>query len=407
MISRKTKNIFSDILSVLMSLYFLLAPFCLSVSAEETIKAEIPVYSNTKTTVKIDAVTKNAPLPANTQIVLDNNNFSNTIAINYSTTGVYEYNVYQLKSEDKNIIIDETVYRIEVYVMVDSNNKMYLSIVAKNNKTGEKPDKIYFNNKKTENKEECVGCTIDKPGRTITEAPTGVEKNDSFYFYILLGIGIANFIFLKFIKLDNKKKFLYIFPSLVIIVSLVGISLPVIEYEKQSANTQNEIQLFLDETIERNNTPENNEEPSETVSADYDENIKGIIEIDSINLKAPIADNTDRDTLTKYVGKYSELEDFGEVSGVVGLAAHSTRFAEPCPYCYFQNIGELQDGDIIKITWNDGKIYQYVVFDVQEWQNENTPGEFEPIENKEILILQTCTNGQRGTRTYVHAERKV
>ena len=374
------------IFKLLLGLCFSLAHFCLPVFAEE-ITAVIPVSSNTKTAIKIDAVTPNAPLPASSTVNL---NTEGSISISYTTVGTYEYNVYQLKTE--GITIDETVYRVEVYVTTDTDGKLKISIVAKNNKTGEKPDKIYFNNKT-----ECVGCTPYE-GRTITEAPTGVEKSNATHFYIILTVGIISIVVARRLR----KKILYIIPAILIIAGATGILLPVIKYETQAKATENEIQTFLDKTAE-NNDSKNFEEQFEPLEGD----IKGVIEIESINLKAPIANGTDTETLTKYVGKYSELEDFGETSGVVGLASHSTRFAEPCSYCYFQDIGELQEGDIIKITWNDGNLYQYVVYNVEEWKQQNTPGEFEPVEGKEILVLQTCTNGQRGTRTYVHAERKA
>jgi LPXTG-site transpeptidase (sortase) family protein len=102
---------------------------------------------------------------------------------------------------------------------------------------------------------------------------------------------------------------------------------------------------------------------------------------------------------------YEDLDTFGTENGVVGLAAHSTRSTSPCAYCYFQNAGDIQEGDIITVLWKDGNEYKYVVYDTSTWQEENTPGMFEPVEGKSILVLQTCTNGQHGKRSYVHAER--
>ena len=203
----------------------------------------------------------------------------------------------------------------------------------------------------------------------------------------------------------RKKKvirtFLWCIAFILIVYGLIQIAVPMIEYTNEINTTSAE----MDDFIASVESGQEETSVSEVQKPEFTGNMVGLITIDSIHLQAPIAYGTSEDVLHQYVGMYEELDDFSTEGGVVGLAAHSTRFTSPCAYCYFQNTSDIQEGDIIHILWKDGSTYKYVVYDIVTWQEENTPGMFDKVEGKSILVLQTCTNGQHGIRSYVHAER--
>lgn len=192
-----------------------------------------------------------------------------------------------------------------------------------------------------------------------------------------------------------------------ILYGCIQFAIPMIEYTNEVNTTSAEVDDFIavvEAQKEDSTDHADNDEPADT-KPEFTGNMVGVITIDSINLKAPIAYGTSEDILHQYVGMYEELDRFDTIGGVVGLAAHSTRLTSPCAYCYFQNTADIQEGDLIHILWKDGTEYEYVVYNVTTWQEENTPGMFDPVDGKTILVLQTCTNGQHGIRSYVHAER--
>ena len=204
----------------------------------------------------------------------------------------------------------------------------------------------------------------------------------------------------------RNKKISYILFLLSFIFIAYGIfcfSKSLVEFNQKTKESDEEVKHFIDTHFSDSSNPDSVEDKIDSNPV-IDSNTLGVIRIQSIGLEAPIAYGTEPDTLKKYVGYYPDFDTFGE-TGLVALAAHSTRFIDPCPYCYFQEVPNLQEGDKIEIYWYDGNVYSYTVYDIQNWMDENSEGMFDRIEGKEILVLQTCTNGQGGIRTYVHAER--
>ena len=133
--------------------------------------------------------------------------------------------------------------------------------------------------------------------------------------------------------------------------------------------------------------------------------IIGIMEIESINVRAPIAMGTDPTTLNKYIGAYSTLNFIGEEGTNSAFASHTTMYdLNNCPYCYFQEAHTLKDGDIIKITWKDGHTYTYSVFNKILNESPNKDYYYMPVDGKTIITLTTCTIGNANTRTIIQAE---
>ena len=206
------------------------------------------------------------------------------------------------------------------------------------------------------------------------------------------------------------RRALYAISLFLIVCGVVQLAVPINDLLNERRETETQVEQFVEkaESVnEGHSVPDNPESEEDSVS--MTEDIQGIITIKAIGLSAPIVIGTEPENLKKYVGMYEEFSSFGE-NGVIGLAAHSTSSITPCAHCFFQNIPDLQTGDIIEILWFENSSgnyskYEYAVCKVMNWEQENTVNVFEKIDDTETLVLQTCTNGKEGVRTYVVAKR--
>lgn len=120
------------------------------------------------------------------------------------------------------------------------------------------------------------------------------------------------------------------------------------------------------------------------------------IEIPSISLLASISEGTDKDTMDKYVGHFTNTQ---KLEGNVGLAAHNRGY----PVNYFAKLKDLDYGDEIIYRYN-GQEKTYIVklntkisdIDWSYLQNTN--------ENKITLI--TCIANEPAYRRCVQAIEK-
>ena len=140
-----------------------------AIYADETITAEIPVTCTTSASVKIEAVTKDAPMPEKDTIEISSDK-PGKFVINISVPGTYEYKVYQLPASDKRIQIDNVVYEVSITSYYTSDGKLQSSVVSKSNKTGAKPDKLHFDNKLPANESK----------NPVKEANTGIDGENLF-----------------------------------------------------------------------------------------------------------------------------------------------------------------------------------------------------------------------------------
>lgn len=118
------------------------------------------------------------------------------------------------------------------------------------------------------------------------------------------------------------------------------------------------------------------------------------IEIPSINLKAPIAEGTDIDTLNTKVGHFNETD---KTVGNVGLAAHNRGYK----YNYFEKLKKLKINDEI--------IYKYENFEKKylitkiEIINNTDWSYLEKTEKNKITLI-TCVENEPQYRRCVQAE---
>lgn len=111
---------------------------------------------------------------------------------------------------------------------------------------------------------------------------------------------------------------------------------------------------------------------------------KWYIEIPKINLKAPIAEGTDGDTLNTKIGHFLETD---LTTGNIGLAGHNRGYE----YNYFQNLKKLKIDDEIIYKYLDYK-KTYKIDKIEIIQNTDWSYLEKTDENKITLI--TCVENE-------------
>ena len=169
---RKLMHIFTAVLVLLFNFSFHSA-VCFAEEAEE----DLPIYcTGEKCTVVIESVSANAPKVTPETLEINNGNIGK-FHFKINEPGVYTYRVYQKATTDSSIEFDNKSFEVSVSVLYNTQSKLIVSITVKNSATGEKPDKIEFNNRKKQedktpsqnNKTNCPDC--------IVEARTGAESS--------------------------------------------------------------------------------------------------------------------------------------------------------------------------------------------------------------------------------------
>ena len=117
------------------------------------------------------------------------------------------------------------------------------------------------------------------------------------------------------------------------------------------------------------------------------------IEIPTINLIAPIAEGTDRETLNTKVGHFEET---AIENGNIGLAAHNRGYE----FNYFENLKNIKKDDKIIYTHENYK-NEYIIEKIEIIENTDWSYLEEDIENKITLI--TCIENEPKYRRCVQA----
>lgn len=120
------------------------------------------------------------------------------------------------------------------------------------------------------------------------------------------------------------------------------------------------------------------------------------IEIPSINLKAPIAEGVEAETLNLYVGHFGETS---KQLGNIGLAAHNRGYEKN----YFENLKKVKEKDEIKYKNNEFE-KTYIVERNEIIKNTDWSYLEEDDENKITLI--TCVENEPEYRRCIQALEK-
>ena len=121
------------------------------------------------------------------------------------------------------------------------------------------------------------------------------------------------------------------------------------------------------------------------------------IEIPIISLKAPIAEGTSLDILSKKIGHFEET---AIELGNIGLAAHNRGYE----FSFFKDLYKLKNGDEIIYTHENYKktyiVEKNIIIKSSDWNN------LEPSENNKITLI-TCVENEPNFRRCVQAEEIV
>ena len=127
-----------------------------------------------------------------------------------------------------------------------------------------------------------------------------------------------------------------------------------------------------------------------------DANSNWYIEIPSINVKAPIAEGTSKETMDKFVGHFEETS---KTFGNIGLAAHNRGYENN----YFADLKKLKEGDrILYVYGNFTKEYQiksHVIIESSNWAYLE-----DQEQDKNTITLITCVENQPDYRRCVQGE---
>ena len=121
------------------------------------------------------------------------------------------------------------------------------------------------------------------------------------------------------------------------------------------------------------------------------------IEIPIISLKAPIAEGTSLDILSKKIGHFEET---AIELGNIGLAAHNRGYE----FSFFKDLYKLKNGDEIIYTHENYKktyiVEKNIIIKSSDWNN------LEPSEDNKITLI-TCVENEPNFRRCVQAEEIV
>ena len=111
----------------------------------------------------------------------------------------------------------------------------------------------------------------------------------------------------------------------------------------------------------------------------------GILTIERINLRLPVAEGVDYDTLRITVGRVPQTAQIGDIGNAVIAGHRNYTFGQ-----MFNRLEELEIGDSICFQARNGEVMRFVVFEVAEIYPEDQIAFIQPM-HKSVITLYTCT----------------
>ena len=126
----------------------------------------------------------------------------------------------------------------------------------------------------------------------------------------------------------------------------------------------------------------------------------GILTIDSIDLRLPIADDIEYATLRIAPGRVPQTAQVGDIGNAVIAGHRNYAFGS-----MFNRLGELDIGDIMQYQARNGELMEFMVFEIAVIEPENQIAFLQPT-SESIITLYTCTPIRTAThRLIIRAER--
>ena len=194
------------------------------------------------------------------------------------------------------------------------------------------------------------------------------------------------------------KKFYNIVIIALIIALVVVIAMIIFRYGNNYKN-EKEVSAIL-ANIEEEFQKEITEETTETIEAEYKGyKIEGIIEIPEINIKYPIINTTNEETMKLSITKFwgPEVNEIGNYT----VAGHNNKDGT-----MFGKTKYLEIGDIIKLTNLKNETIEYEIFAIYSIDPDDVSC-VESVEpgTREVTLI-TCTNGHKN-RLITKARQKL
>lgn len=184
------------------------------------------------------------------------------------------------------------------------------------------------------------------------------------------------------------KKMIVILLLLLIVMSISSCYAVIKYFEKDAVEQYNKIMKIANEKICTTNievVSDNNEQIEEII---------GVLEIERLNIKAPVKKGTTKEILKYSVGWFEESDIW---NGNIALASHNRgSYAH-----YFENIDKLECGDEIQYTTNQGSRKYNVIEKVKI--KETDWNKVLEVKEKNTLTLVTCITGQKEYRLCIKA----
>lgn len=162
-----------------------------------------------------------------------------------------------------------------------------------------------------------------------------------------------------------------------------------------------ELDFYDDDVADSVASPESATAP-ELASAELDTVITGIgiLTIEKIDLKLPVVDGVSSAQLKVAVGRVPETAGIGETGNAVIAGHRSYTHGQ-----YFNRLGELESGDIIRYQSKEGEQMTFEVYDISQIEPGEQSAFAQPLDTAEIT-LYTCTPIRIAThRLLVRARR--
>lgn len=126
-------------------------------------------------------------------------------------------------------------------------------------------------------------------------------------------------------------------------------------------------------------------------------NLNWYIEIPSIELKAPIKEGVDDETLNKYVGHFDSTS---LQNGNIGLAGHNRSYEKN----YFEKLRLVKKGDVIHYKYNE--YFMTYIIDTIEIIRSTDWSYLEKYDDENRITLITCVENEPQYRRCVQAVEK-
>lgn len=126
-------------------------------------------------------------------------------------------------------------------------------------------------------------------------------------------------------------------------------------------------------------------------------NLNWYIEIPSIELKAPIKEGIDDETLNKYVGHFDSTS---LQNGNIGLAGHNRGYEKN----YFEKLRLVKKGDVINYKYNE--YFMTYIIDTIEIIRSTDWSYLEKYDDENRITLITCVENEPQYRRCVQAVEK-